>query len=324
MKAKIGVFGLVACAACGGETLERSQGLTAYRGEPELNTARAHAGGVVVGDRMMVFGGVQDGRALDSVEVYEPGGWRQLELRMPTPRSLHATAVLDGRVYLIGGKHNWSTDQVDVFDPSSNTWGVAAPMPQARHGHTAVVAAGQIWVIGGTDGQLSYSTALVYSPDQDRWDEVEGPSNLEGPGINGVYVERVVEPDVTERLLFVFGGHDDSDSRCRPIGGSMECGALKSGAVYDLDKGIWRVLPLAPSPLFEAAMVEHEGVAYFFGGYESRVRSRALSFDLGSFKWSKLEALPQARAGAMALVFEDRLWVLGGYSKGAQRSAISA
>ena len=41
---------------------------------------------------------------------------------MPTSRSVTASAVLDGKVWVVGGiDFSWS-DKVEIFDPSTNSW----------------------------------------------------------------------------------------------------------------------------------------------------------------------------------------------------------
>jgi N-acetylneuraminic acid mutarotase len=37
----------------------------------------------------------------------------------------------------------------EVYDPTSNSWTVAEPLPMARHGFAAVTYDGKIYVIGG-------------------------------------------------------------------------------------------------------------------------------------------------------------------------------
>jgi N-acetylneuraminic acid mutarotase len=63
-----------------------------------------------------------------------------------------AIAVVDGRIHAIGGRFNTpaeNTDMHDVYDPASNTWTTAAPLPTPRSGVAAVVYRGLILVDGG-------------------------------------------------------------------------------------------------------------------------------------------------------------------------------
>jgi N-acetylneuraminic acid mutarotase len=78
---------------------------------------------------------------------------------MPTARSGIAGAGLAGRVYIVGGESNFGTfEENEAYDPTSDTWGSADPIPTARHGTAAVVVNGAMYVpAGGPKSRLSVS-----------------------------------------------------------------------------------------------------------------------------------------------------------------------
>lgn len=93
-----------------------------------------------------------------------------------------AGAALDGRLYAIGGQHaeseaRGSQRQVDAYDPAMDTWTSVADLPSAR-GHvssSAVVVAGRIVVVGGTDQGTVASTAVeAYDPATNAWTSLPG------------------------------------------------------------------------------------------------------------------------------------------------------
>jgi hypothetical protein len=64
----------------------------------------------------------------------------------PITREYAASAVLDGKVYLMGGQRTDSgvvpdpvTNLMEIYDPSSNTWSTTTPMLTARMGLVAAV-----------------------------------------------------------------------------------------------------------------------------------------------------------------------------------------
>ena len=62
---------------------------------------------------------------------------------MPTARvSLAAAAGANGKIYAIGGNAVGAdaTDQVEEYDPATNTWTVKAHMPTARYSLAAATA----------------------------------------------------------------------------------------------------------------------------------------------------------------------------------------
>src|SRR5689334_10448069 len=60
------------------------------------------------------------------------GHW-EARAPMPTARTEVAAAVLDGLIYVVGGQvdgGNGITDAVEVYDAGTDTWHVAAPLPE--------------------------------------------------------------------------------------------------------------------------------------------------------------------------------------------------
>ena len=61
---------------------------------------------------------------------------------MATARQEHAVAVLDGKLYAVGGYHNddGRLSSVERYDPVTNAWEAAAPLTNARCFHAITVA----------------------------------------------------------------------------------------------------------------------------------------------------------------------------------------
>lgn len=86
-------------------------------------------------------------------------------------------AVLDGKVYAIGGEHDHGNsyvqhDDVFAYNPSTNTWTARAKMPLASsHFEGNVVTHdGKLWVFGGqVDAQLLTSQVRSYNPATNTW-----------------------------------------------------------------------------------------------------------------------------------------------------------
>ncbi len=162
-----------------------------------MPTRRGSPVAVTVGDKMYVIGGamtppgsketaVHPQRphvSAATVEEYDPASntWRQ-RASMPTPRN-HATAgVVNGKVYVIGGRAgaafisagSSNVDVVEEYDPSTDTWGSArARMPSARSAMASGVHGGRIYVTGGEgqNAQMMYTFRALeaYDPAANRW-----------------------------------------------------------------------------------------------------------------------------------------------------------
>ena len=119
-----------------------------------LNSERFGGAAATAAGKIYVFGGIDKGYVLDSVEEYDPvtDAWTVLPHAMPTPRyNLAAVTGSNGRIYVIGGMHHCSaTDHVEEFNPATKTWKQMTPMPTPRYGAAAVATDdGHIFVLGG-------------------------------------------------------------------------------------------------------------------------------------------------------------------------------
>ncbi|HEY8206682.1 MAG TPA: kelch repeat-containing protein [Myxococcaceae bacterium] len=124
-------------------------------------TARNHACSGVIGGKLYVTGGRapgHEGADADNVtatEAYDPptGAWTPLA-PLPTPRSGGASAVLGGKLYVLGGGLPFNTTHATVerYDPAADRWEALGDMPSARTGLRAVAAGGSLYVLGGFAG----------------------------------------------------------------------------------------------------------------------------------------------------------------------------
>ena len=100
--------------------------------------------------------------------------WMQ-KADMPTPRWSHTSAVVNGKIYVIGGGTSEPGDVMlsvtEVYDPATNMWTRKADMPTARGwmSPSSSVLDGKIYVFGGWDGSKTISTVEEYDPVTDVW-----------------------------------------------------------------------------------------------------------------------------------------------------------
>ena len=128
---------------------------------PDLPTPRTQVAAGAIDGKLYVAGGgtyyIVDGtqrtRHHYVLEIYDPAteSW-SAGADMLTARSGACAAVVEGKLYVIGGTSGPLLDLVEVYDPATNTWTSVAPMPTARAAAAAVVLDGKIYVIGGDDG----------------------------------------------------------------------------------------------------------------------------------------------------------------------------
>jgi N-acetylneuraminic acid mutarotase len=122
--------------------------------------ARDHAGAAVVGRKMYVLGGRDQGsdNAKDTVFVLDleclEKGWVISASRMPTARGGVAAGVVGGKVYTFGGEGDKSVesgvfDEVEAYDTERDTWESVGTMKIPRHGTSAVGVRGKVYIPGG-------------------------------------------------------------------------------------------------------------------------------------------------------------------------------
>ncbi len=142
---------------------------------------------------------------------------------IPVPVEGYASAVLDGKIYVIGGGTQTSTpidasDPVQIFDPETNRWSNGTSIPVGVSGADACTTSGflapkRIYVVGGTTtvsgGWLSmdfedyYKTDLnqVYDPETGNWSTAASiPDKRWSLSLVNV-----------NDLLYVVGGQNGSD-----------------------------------------------------------------------------------------------------------------
>ena len=94
------------------------------------------------------------------------GGTWQTRAPMPLSRQELATGILNGKLYVLGGYYLgfMSTATVQVYDPTTNTWTLAHPLPYVVNHNAAAVAAGNLYSFGAGAGET-----FVYNPNNNSW-----------------------------------------------------------------------------------------------------------------------------------------------------------
>lgn len=207
---------------------------------PPLPVPMHHAMAVSVAGRLFVIGGEFDGGGTGRPEIYldtvyelsQAGDGWALRSPMPTGRSAGGAAVINGKVYVAGGRVPRGKDFA-VYDVAADRWETLPDLPTGRN-HLGVGAVdGKVYVAGGRFGSgfNSERTAVleIFDPATGVW--TEGPP-LPGPrgGVASV---------VANGCLFVIGGEGNyQDVR----------GLSVENEAFDPRTGTWHSLPPMPTP----------------------------------------------------------------------------
>ena len=211
-----------------------------WRMVPPLPVPMHHSMAAAVDGRLFVIGGEFDGGGTGRPEVYldtvyeldqQANAW-QLRASMPTGRSGGGAAVVDGKIYVAGGRPPRGNDFA-VYDPAVDKWEVLPQVPTQRN-HLAVVAiGGKVYVAGGRFGggfNSERTAALeIFDPATGAW-STGAPLPAPRGGVAGV---------AANGCLFVIGGEGNYQD---PRGLSVE------NEAYDPRTDTWHSLPPMPTP----------------------------------------------------------------------------
>jgi N-acetylneuraminic acid mutarotase len=137
----------------------------------EMPTPRHGHAAVVLRDKVLILGGyswknpkVDDGtnESTAAVEEYDPAVNRWVaRSKLPTARGFLGAAVIEGRIYAVGGRVTGSPP-FEVFDPQRDAWS-ALPTPPVGQRFGCAELGGRIYVIGGEESERA---AWCYTPDK--------------------------------------------------------------------------------------------------------------------------------------------------------------
>ncbi len=134
---------------------------------------------------------------------------------MPTARSSGVSVVLDGKVYVAGGRPLHETDFA-VYDPAADEWEVLPDLPTPRNHFTGAAIDGRIHYVGGRQGlglgQSMTTAHEVFDPQTGTWDDA-APMLRARSGMNGVMARGCFHVWGGEGPTGMFPDHDYYDPR---------------------------------------------------------------------------------------------------------------
>lgn len=164
-------------------------GTDSWETKTPMPTARSGLQASEVGEKIYLIGGWVEAESSSSaeksaqVEIYDPltDTWATGS-PIPTAVAGYASAVIDGKIYVISGVASGSTitNLTQIYDPKTDEWslGISIPMgvaSAAAGATTGKTAAKAIYVIGGSNATYPLSgqyTNQVYFPETDSWSMV--------------------------------------------------------------------------------------------------------------------------------------------------------
>jgi N-acetylneuraminic acid mutarotase len=129
------------------------------------------------------------GTILANAQPQNPPGNYTTKAPLPAARNETTAAVVNGKIYVIGG--NFPSKQYDVavneeYDPTTNTWRTRAPMPSGLNHIGSAALNGKIYIVGGftSNGHKGVKDSVFeYDVASDTWKSVAPLSSPRGSGL---------------------------------------------------------------------------------------------------------------------------------------------
>lgn len=222
---------------------------------------------------------------------------------MPTPRYFGATAVIDKRIYTIGGLEadDPTGTLVEAYDPAADSWTRKASLPEGRFNVSAAVLDGTIYVFGGADitGQVT-DTVYAYDPAENTWSLFARlPKSAAG-----------LSAATLEDRIYLFGGSRSSQM--------FVPSEYYSDDVYAFDPATVTFESLPPMPIarnmaFAGAV---GGNLFVVGGMRSPGETANQRYSPTVRRWEIRAEMPHPRGGHTGVVITTLptagIFVLGG------------
>ena len=264
-----------------------------------------HLRWIVVGlVTIVLFHGVIENSAAEEWEVIS---------QLPTKRSAFSTAVVDDKIYLIGGnlfenrKGPFGVSLVEIYNPENNSWRRGADMPTARAKPATAVIDGRIYVIGGYAGIDNRGENFkilkiveVYDSQTDTWDRKQDMTlSRFGFGIG-----------VVKKKIYVMGGKNPFEDPWR----------LDRVEIYDPASDRWAEranMPTIRSDV-ETAVVRDTiyviaGSGWPHDGQGGPKLATIETYHPRTKRWQKKPDMPNLKTAFSTVVVDDEIYLIGGH-----------
>jgi N-acetylneuraminic acid mutarotase len=229
---------------------------------------------------------------------------------MPTSRSGLGAAVVNGKIYAIGGLNGGvPVSNNEQYDPVLNSWTVEMPMPTARSGFAIASYNGKIYVIGGTVGNGFVGNNEVYDPATNTW---ETKASMPTPRSD-------LSACVVNDEIFLIGGKKYSNT-------NPYFNETNINEVYNPANDSWTTKTSIPTAAFGYGLAAINEKIYIVGGSQTSTSLQQSGtyvianqvYDPQKDNWTSATNLPSSVSFGAAAATQDylapaRLYLAGGY-----------
>lgn len=273
-----------------------------------------------------------NGSASNLSQIYDPttDSWANLTTAMPTNRESAVVTLFDEQTYVIGGNDPETCDgnyrcgqiaNVDVYNPTSQAWSVAASLNHARD--VAIVGTWQdkIFVWGGMtyemldDGNGNLITNVTNQTIGEYFDRNDGLWHDLTTSMP--YAVRSSAYAQVDSKLYVFGG-----CSLVMLGGNNTC-TQQIVQVYDMASDSWTLIGETAMPTGRHFSGQHatavgDKIVVFGGATDSAPGTPSTKYaiveiyDTSDNSWTRATDMSVARKSTLSGVINNVLYVAGG------------
>jgi hypothetical protein len=227
---------------------------------------------------------------------------------LPSARYGFGTAVVNGRIYVIGG-NNGTSELAEVleYDPLLDSWTRKADMPTSRSELAVTVWNNKIYALGGRNNTSFFGNNEVYDPLLDAWDSL---TPLPFPGYGGINSAYAVKGKIfTQNPVFQYNiATNDWWDTMLIYADTVAPDTIYVDTFYD---PVMSVLP--HSNLYYCSAV-YNNLIYVMGGTNwSSLLPFVDVYHPGTNEWTTAADMISPANFSAALTANGFIYVLGGY-----------
>lgn len=223
--------------------------------------------------------------ASTSVPTIEPdGGSWATKASMPTARWGLGAAVVDDKIYAIGGSTLQGSrpsaggvvGKNEQYDPTTNKWSSKASMPTPRSNFAIAVYENKIYCIGGTTNGGYTAVNEVYDPLTNTWETKTSMLTTRGS----------LQANVVDNKIYLIGGFTSDNS-------SFGASTLSVNEVYDPVTDTWTQKVSSPFAIYgyASAVIDHK-IYFICGSNDGQITALNQIYDTQTDTWTMGTSAP--------------------------------
>jgi N-acetylneuraminic acid mutarotase len=260
---------------------------------------------VVVDGKIYIFQAIDKNTCLFE---YDPQNQTLTQKRsMPTHRTSYGLAVVDHKIYTIGGQgppEPGPTKVTEAYNTKTGIWETKQPAIDYSSSLTASTIGGKIYAMYGGgifDGSTMISTGSnidVYDPQTDTWTRKSSIPN----GILGIRRHSCV----IDNKIFVLQDQEGAKMNVYNPTTNSWSSAASPPTVYSTSRMVATAGVYAPKQIYLVG----GAIVHGLGNFTSV--NAVFSYDPVSDSWSTAANMPTARSNCAVAVVNDKIYALGG------------